>query len=62
MKRRTTVCREGCIYLLVLAMVFGVAISREVNLLLMLAGILVGPLVFSWRAVRLTLRGLRFWR
>lgn len=59
MKLRTTVCREGWLYLLVLAMVFGLAVSREVNLLLMLAGILVGPLVFNWRAVRLTLRGLQ---
>ena len=56
---RTTVCREGWYYLLVLAMVFGGALVRDVNLLLILAGMMVGPVLFSWRAVRLTLRGLR---
>ncbi len=61
-QRRTVICREGWYYLLVLALVFGTAISREVNLLLMLAGILTGPVVFSWRAVTVTLRGLELRR
>ncbi len=57
--RQTTLCREGWYYLLVLALIFGGAMLREVNLLLVLAGMLAGPLIFSWRSVILTLRGLR---
>ena len=55
---RTTICREGFYYLLVLGLVFGGAMIREVNLLLVLAGLLLGPLLFNWRAVAVTLRGL----
>jgi len=58
-QRQTALCREGWYYLLVLALVFGGAMLREVNLLLVLAGMLLGPLVFSWRSVVLMLRGLR---
>lgn len=61
-RRQTTVCREGWYYLLVLGMVFVGAMLRDVNLLLVLAGMLAGPVVFSWRAVRLTLRGLQVQR
>ncbi len=42
-RRQTTVCREGWYYLAILALVFGGAISKEVNLLLILAGMLLGP-------------------
>lgn len=64
MKRhhQTIICREGWYYLVVLALVFGAAVSREVNLLLMLAGILAGPMVFSWLAARRTLRGIELRR
>jgi uncharacterized protein (DUF58 family) len=58
-QRRTTLCREGWYYLLVLGLIFGGAMAREVNLLLVLAGLLAGPLIFNWRTVVLTLRGLR---
>lgn len=58
-QRRTALCREGWYYLLVLGLVFGGAMLREVNLLLVLAGMLLGPLVFSWRSVVVMLRGLR---
>jgi len=57
-QRHTTVCREGWYYLLVLGIVFVGAMVRDVNLLLILSGLLVGPLVFSWRMVGRTLRGL----
>lgn len=57
-QRQTTVCREGWYYLVVLVLVFSGAMLRDVNLLLMLSGMLAGPLLFSWRAVGLTLRGL----
>jgi len=56
--RRTTVCREGWYYLLVLGLVSCGAMLREVNLLLILAGLLLGPLLFNLRAVAVTLRNL----
>ncbi len=45
--------------MLVLGLVFGGAMIRDINLLLVVAGLLLGPLVFNWRAVVVTLRGLR---
>lgn len=54
----TVLCVEGWYYLLVLAFVFTAAMIREMNLMLMLVGMLFGPLVFNWRFVVLTLRGL----
>jgi len=57
-QRQTTLCPEGWYYLLVVLLVFSGAMLREVNLLLMLAGMLAGPLIFNWRTVGLTLRGL----
>jgi uncharacterized protein (DUF58 family) len=56
--RRIAVCREGWYYLLVLGLVFCGAMFREVNLLLILAGLLLGPLLFNLRAVVVTLRNL----
>ncbi len=58
-QHRTIVSREGWFYLVVLALVYCGAMSHEVNLLLVLGGMLVGPLLFSYRAVRLTLRGMK---
>ena len=55
---RTTIRREGWYYLLILAVVFGGAVFKEVNLLLVLAGMLLGPLLLNWEAVRTNLRGL----
>ncbi|MBN2579535.1 MAG: DUF58 domain-containing protein [Pirellulales bacterium] len=54
----TTLCREGFFYLLITALVFAGAMLQGVNLLLVLAGMMLGPLLFSWAAVRLTLRRL----
>ena len=39
--------------------VFGGAVIKEVNLLLILAGILLGPFLLNWRAVKANLRGLK---
>lgn len=58
MKRRTLICREGWFYLLVLAFVVAGALKREINLLLVIAGLMVGPLLFNWREVIASLRGL----
>jgi len=56
---RTTACRETWYYLAVLAIITGGAMFREINLLLVLAGMIAGPLWLSWRMVAANLRGLR---
>ena len=56
---QTTVSREGWFYMAIVLIVFGGAVSKEVNLLLILAGMLFCPVLINWRAVRSTLRGLR---
>ncbi len=48
--------------LVVLLLVFGGAMLREVNLLMVLTGMLLGMIVFSWRALVVTLRGLEIQR
>jgi uncharacterized protein (DUF58 family) len=53
-----SITREGCYYLVVFAMVMAGALVREVNLLLLLAGMLVGPLSLSHFFARRTLYGL----
>ncbi|MBN1393650.1 MAG: DUF58 domain-containing protein [Pirellulales bacterium] len=58
-RSRTTVCREGWYYLVIVALVLGGAMFKEVNLLLILAGMLLGPVLLNWRAVGVALRGLR---
>jgi uncharacterized protein (DUF58 family) len=45
-------------YLIVIAFVLGGAMLREMNLLLILAGMLAGPLLFNWWLVAVTLAGL----
>ncbi|MFM7846351.1 MAG: DUF58 domain-containing protein [Planctomycetota bacterium] len=54
-RRRVALSREGWYYLFVLAFILGGALFREVNLLLMLAGMMLGPMVFSWRLAAVTL-------
>lgn len=56
-KHRTlSICLEGWYYLAVLAFVIGGAILREINLLIVLAGLMAGPLLLSLRLARATLR------
>jgi len=55
-RSRTGVCREGLYYLLLAAFVFAGATLGDVNLLMLLAGMLVGPAWLSWRLVTKTLR------
>jgi uncharacterized protein (DUF58 family) len=55
---QTVVCREGWYYVLLSCMVFGAAMLREVNLMLILGGMMFGPLLFNWRLAAATLRGL----
>ncbi len=47
--RRTRFSREGWYFLFVLSFIIGGAVLREVNLLIMLAGLMVGLLLFNWR-------------
>ena len=56
--RRTTLCYEGWAYLAVLAAVLAGAVIREINLLFMVAGLMAGPALFSWRLAVATMRGL----
>jgi len=54
----TSLSGEGWYYLFVLAFVITATMLREMNLMLVLVGMLVGPLLFSWRLVVATLGGL----
>ena len=57
-KHRLTITYEGFYYLFVLFFVVIGAFLREINLLLLLTGMMIGPLVFNWWAITTTLRGL----
>lgn len=48
-RRRLSVTREGWYYLFVVLFILGGAVLREVNLLVGLAGLMIGPLLFNWR-------------
>ena len=54
-KHQFLVSREGWYYLFVLAFVVSGAVLREINLLLVLTGMMIGPFVFNWYAVTTTL-------
>ena len=56
--RRTIVCREGIYYLLVVLFIVASALFREENLLVVLAGLMFGPVFFNWRIVTAGLRRL----
>jgi len=57
-RRRAWLTREGWYYLALLAFVLGGAVIRSGNLLLILAGMMIGPLIFNWRLVIASLTGL----
>ena len=57
-KRRTVLCREGWYYILVLGVVVGGALMREINLLVVIAGMMFGPLLYNWREVVASIRRL----
>src|SRR5262245_56840234 len=57
-RRRAWLTREGWYYLAVLAFIVGGAILRNVNLLVVLAGMMIAPLLFNWRLVMAGLSGL----
>ncbi|MBA4016415.1 MAG: hypothetical protein C0483_04430 [Pirellula sp.] len=53
-----SISREGLIYLAVMGVILTAAIIRQINLLMLLYGVLAGPLLISWSLVRRTLKGL----
>lgn len=58
-RAKTVLSPEGWRYLVLLAAILGLAMLRQINLVLVLAGMLVGPLAFSWWLAQRTLRGLK---
>src|SRR5437879_2184707 len=61
-QRRITLCREGLYYLAVLGFLLAGAITRQINLLMILFGMLAGPLLLSWRMVKASLKRLEIER
>lgn len=59
---RISISREGWCYLVVIAFIFLGAVIRDINLLVLLFGMLIGPLLYSWIAVVLSLRGVQVTR
>lgn len=49
---------EGVVYLIVMAVVLTAAVVRQINLLMILYGVMAGPLLLSWRLVRRTIKGI----
>jgi uncharacterized protein (DUF58 family) len=60
--RRISITHEGWYYLVLLGVLLVGAMLREINLLLLLAALLAGPLFLCWRLVLITLRGLKIRR
>ncbi|MDX1948853.1 MAG: DUF58 domain-containing protein [Pirellulaceae bacterium] len=58
LRRRAWLSREGWYYCGVLAFIVGGAVLRSINLLVVLAGMMIAPLVLNWRLVMAGLWGL----
>ncbi|MCA9265479.1 MAG: DUF58 domain-containing protein [Planctomycetales bacterium] len=56
--KRTHLTIEGGYYLIILSFIIGGAVIRQINLLMFVAGIMIGPLLISWFLVRRTLQRL----
>jgi uncharacterized protein (DUF58 family) len=61
-RRRAWLTREGWYYLAILAFIIGGAVLRSVNLLVILAGTMIAPLIFNWRLAMASLTGLMIQR
>ncbi len=57
-KQRLTICLEGLYYMVVMSFIIGGAMLRGINLLFILAGMMIGPLIYNWRMVSVALKGL----
>ena len=51
-----SISREGLIYLGVMGIILTAAVIRQINLLMLLYGVLAGPLLISWSLVRRDLK------
>ena len=58
LRRRAWLSHEGWYYAAVLAFITGGAVLRSINLLVILAGMMIAPLILNWRLVMASLRGL----
>ena len=58
MKRYITLTKEAWVFLAILIVVIVSAMIREINLLIILAGLLLGPFLVNWQVVRMTTRNL----
>ena len=61
-RRNVSVTAEGWYFLLVVLFIVTAAVMREVNLLIILAGMLLGPWLLHWRMVITSLRELEVQR
>src|SRR5687767_14691679 len=57
-RRRAWLSREGWYYSAVLAFILAGAVLKSVNLLVILAGMMIAPLIINWRLVMASLAGL----
>lgn len=57
--RYPILCREGWYYLVVMGFILGGALMRQINLLMVLFGMMAGPLLFNLWAVTSALRKIR---
>jgi uncharacterized protein (DUF58 family) len=56
--RRDSLSPEGWTYLVIVGAIFAGAMVRDVNLLVLLGSLLLGPLLFNWRLVAVGLKGI----
>ncbi len=61
-RRQINICSEGWLYMVVLAFLLLGAVLREINLLMVLFGMMVGPFLFSLGLVLLSLRDVKIRR
>jgi uncharacterized protein (DUF58 family) len=61
-RRKTRVTYEGLSFLMILAFIVLGSILRQINLLVLLSGLMIAPFFFNWRLSRKMLERLRFSR
>ncbi len=61
-RRRTRITYEGVTFLLILSFIVLGSILRQINLLVLLSGLMIAPFFFNWRISRKMLERARFTR
>lgn len=61
-RRKTRITYEGLSFLLILAFIVLGSILRQINLLVLLSGLMIAPFFFNWRISRKMLQGVAFTR